>query len=462
MIIDPYKLRPVAPRVALLLEDGSAVDETGELLDLDRWPQGVRLWASFETVYRLIRDGQGEALCWRNEEIRWRHRRFEDDWKPRASDANVIRLPFNHLEPEKQLEGFRLWRDWLASYGAAPTGTSGSAAWSLLRARLEHRLFTNSGERPPILFTVGGRQELGPNGQGRYDGPLAHLDLPAAYASTLAGLRYGGVWLEHDPGVAGRDYRRFAGGDYPVFVRAQVKLPDLWPGPLVKRPRRAPASFLESVLTSGWYPSSGRLQGVWTFEELQAAERLGARILKILEAWTHRSGWFPFAPWWDAIETGRALGGLAGNLAKTTGNALWGRFCMDVDHGGSRSIRSSSSHGKLSSRPLRLGGQMFPAHDLAETVSGRVRARLSVVMAELGSQLVCAHTDGVWALTASQEVEGWRHKEDARRLDLLDPQVLRYWPAKPNPREPFHVYAGIPAELAPVLFQGKWEAAGYS
>jgi hypothetical protein len=454
VIVDPYKLHPVPPRVALLLDSGHAVDESGELLDLDAWPAGTRLWASYETVYRLVRDGHGEALCWRGEEIRWRHRRFEDEWRPRSSDANVIRLPFSHLRPEAQLQGFVLWRDWLSTYGAAPTGTSGSAAWSLLRARLERRLVTNAGERPPIGFTVGGRQVIGPHGPGMYRGPLAQHDLPAAYASTMAGLRYGGVWLEHDPAETGRDYTRFAGGDYPVFVRAVVKVPEGL-GPLVRRPRRSPRSFLESSLRSSFYPSAARLQGVWTWEELAAAEAHGTRILRVLGGWTHRSGWYPFGPWWEAVKEGRSLGGLAGELAKSTGNALWGRFCLDA--AGGRTIRSGKN-GRTRSRVLRSRPGMFPAHDLTETVSGRVRARLYEAMLEAGESLVCAHTDGLW-LTDGPALEGWRVKARARSLDLLEPQVLRY--QRPRMRPPVVVYAGVPAEIAPEMFERKWEAAGH-
>lgn len=474
MIVEPYKLHPVAPRVALLLGDGQAVDEDGELLDLDAWPQGTRLWAAYETVYRLVREGRGEALCWRGEEIRWRHRRFEETWVRRPSDANVVRLPFSHLRPESQLSGFSLWRDWLGSRGASPTGTSGSAAWSLLRATLDRRLLTGSGERPPIGWTVGGRQQLGPLGAGMYTGRLEHLDLPAAYASTLAGLRYGGVWLQHEPRVAGRDVFRYAGGDYPVFVRAQVRVPDGFTGPLLRRPRRRPGSYLEAQVLANEYPAPARLQGVWTYEEVAAAEASGCRV-RILDGWVHRSGWQPFLPWWDAIQEGRALGGLAGSLAKVTGNALWGRFCLD-DRAGTRFIRSLDRRGRTAHRALQGRSSMFPAHDLAETVSGRVRAKLWQGISSAAGRLVLADTDGYWALdeTGGSGVARtgemppvseppvsssvWRTKGYARRLDVLLPQCYREWPLDKS-RGPWVTFAGVPAELAPGVFDERWKAA---
>lgn len=480
MIVDPYKLHPVVPTIALLTPEGRAVSEQGELLDLDDWPADVRLWASYETVYALVRSGVGEALCWNHEEIRWRHRRFEEDWKRRPSDANVIKLPFDHLGVDKALSAFAQWRDWLGMYGASPTGTSGSAAWSLLRARLERRLVTNTGERPPLLQTTGGRQELGPKGQGRFAGTLELLDLPAAYASTLASLRYGGVWLEAD-GSHGRELERYAGSDTPCFVRARVRIPDLQLGPLVQRSRRRTHSYMEAMLLGNSYPTGRTLQGVWTWEEIAAAEACGCVVEKVLGGWIHRSGWRPFAPWWDAIQAGRAMPGLAGQLAKVTGNALWGRFAMDPRVAGERTIRSRN--GKLVARPLVSRPFPWPAHDLAETVAGRVRARLYLAMMAAGPNLVSAHTDGLWVVgsaprqgeTVSRQAhnletagstpaaaiteDGWRLKQQARRLELLSPQNLRYWPRPPRRSEPWVVYAGVPAGVADLEFEKAWRKA---
>lgn len=476
MIVDPYKRHPVAPQVALLLADGSVVSEHGELLDLDAWPDGYRLWAAYETVYALVREGKGEALCWRGEEIKWRHRRFEDGWSQRASDAKVIRLPFSHLSVEKQLRGLATWRDWLASYGASPTGTTGSAAWSLLRARLERRLVTNAGERPPLTFTVGGRQQLGPRGPGEYRGKLLHLDLPAAYASTLSSLRYGGVWLEADGEVAGRRLESYAGTDHPVFVHSRVTVPASWfTGPLIRRPRRRPGAFSEAQVLGNVYPVGSRLTGVWTWEELEAARRSGCRV-KVLGGWIHRSGWQPFLPWWDAILEGRSLGGLAGQLAKVTGNALWGRFCLDPG-AGNRFIRSLGAKGRTVHRSLPARAQEWPAHDLAETVSGRVRALLWGAIEGAGDGLVLADTDGLWKLEGlAQSVEpqvvsladagsnpvplsiDWRLKGEAKRLDVLGVQAYREWP-RDGRRGPWVTFAGVPAERAEREFELRWKEA---
>lgn len=459
MIVDPYMVRPVAPFVAYLGPDGRAVSEHGELLELDRWPAGYRLWASYETVYELVRQGRGEALCWRQEELRWRHRRFEDGWTPRPSDAHVVKLPLP-ADVELCLRGLVAWRDWLASNGAAPTGSSGAAAWSLLRARLRRRLWAGVGDAPPLRQTLGGRQELGPAGKGRTGGPLEHLDLPAAYASELGHVRYGGHW---QAARGRRELDRFARDGRPVFVRARVEVPELVYGPLPRRPRGRVIG-IRAQLAAANYPRGRRLQGFWTREELDAAVAHGCRLLEVGELWVHVAGeQRPFLPWWQAVEEGRSMGDPVGRmLAKLTGNALWGRLCMDRATGGLRTIRRRAGR-RLEQRPLPYAGSQPPAHDLAETVSGRVRARLYGAMMAAGGSLAAAHTDGLWRAENGSplELDGWRRKERARLLDVLDAQVLRYWPAPAHRAEPFVVFSGMPAERAPAAFERLWRSEGF-
>ncbi len=456
-MIEPYKRHPEPPLVALLTPDGDVLGERGDTLNLERLPDGYRVWCDYETARSLVSAGRGEALCWNGEEIRWRHERFEDEWKRRPTDVHVLRLPFPESH-EQTLGALARWRDWLAGYGAAPIGTTGSAAWSLLRARLERPLGLSFGSPPPLLQTLGGRQELGPAGQGRFEGALTQLDLPAAYASELGGLRYGGRWHEasglptHAPDWWARENRC-------VFVRAIVNVPDLQYGPLPRRPRRRVYGF-EATMLGAYYPAPTRIQGVWTWQELESAEAAGCRIMAVLETWVHLAGErTPFAPWWAAIVEGRRMRGLAGLLAKTTGNALWGQFCMDSRFNGTRSIRSKVGK-RTSQRRLKANGGRPPAHDLAETVSGRVRARLVTAMLAAGDDLLSAHTDGIWC-RADRELlsalPAWRRKEDVRRLDLIGPQQMRIYPLRGSARV---VYAGATPSEADRLFDETWAREG--
>lgn len=461
--VDPYKKPPNPPLIALMMKDGTIVDETGREIDPENWPfkkeTGVvtRAFAFHETVRARILAGEGEGLCWRNEEIRWRHRPFEEGWRLRESDVSVIKLP----EPEnwqKALRSLGKWRDWLAENGAVPTGTTGGSAWSLLRSCLRKRLWLGVGKVPPLLSTLGGRQELGSHGVGSYRGTIEQLDLPAAYASAIGQVVYGGRW------VAASEWPTWHGPEWwsqkgcPTFVKATVKIPDLLYGPLPKRPTKK-YHYALAILMPLEFPVGCQMTGIWTWEEVEAAIAAGCKLQKIHEVWCHlqpEEPRYPFARWWQAIQEGRRQPGLAGHLAKMTGNALWGRFCMDSSQG-SRSILSPGKgrkKGKLDRRVLsNLSGQLNPDHALAETVSGRVRAKLFTAMNGSGSELLSAHTDGIWRFQLG-EVPGWRQKAVASRLDILNPQGLLYWPGL-SP-DPVAVWAGTPAERALESFQKCW------
>lgn len=463
MIISPYKRTPTPPTVAVLTGDGVVYDEDGRTWAPSQTPPDVRVWVDYDTVRQLVLAGRGEALCWNGEEIRWRPTRQDPEgWTTRRTDVAVLKVPFP-ATVEATLQGLARWRDWLERYGAAPTGTAGSAAWSLLRATLNRTLFTGSGDPPPLIQTMGGRMLIGERGQGRYRGDLRHIDLSAAYASTLAQLSYGGRWHRAADLPVSRDPEWWALGGRPVFARARVRVPgDLRPAPLIRRPRARMSQLQLYVdqLMNDRYPSGVTMTGVWTWQELEAAEHAGCRVLAVHDLFVHLGGWEAFAPWWDAIVVGRAGGGFAGLLAKITGNALWGRFCM-IPGAGTKTIRTVKGS-RVRSRPTRQQGGIPPAHDLAETVSGQVRARLFDAMRVAGDRLISAHTDGLWAdgLGADELPPGWRQKGRASQLDLIDPQTLRYWPRPADERAPFHVFAGRPPLEQPTAFDEAWRELG--
>ena len=460
MIVEPYKRTPAPPRVAVLTEAGAIVDEDGEWHDHDHVPAGTRVFGQWDVVRLLMQAGLGEALCWNNEEIRWRMtaRPVEQTWQNRPGDVYVLRLPLTErLTPPALLKALTGWRDWLADVGAAPTGTTGSSSMSLLRSRLEGRLVCGMGERPPLIQTRGGRQQLGPAGAGRYDGKLVLLDLPAAYASLLGATPYGGIWRRVDH--SGREYGYWLEvSDEPMFIRATVRVPDLADGPLLRCFRRR-VHYAEMEVYSktrypdggSWlYPAGRTLAGTWTRDELLAATEAGCTIA-VKDAWVHRAPGRPFEPWWQTVEHGRdTLGGLGASLAKMTGNALWGRFCLDPRVAGRRTIR-----GRAGVRELRQNPFQWPAHDLAEYVSGSVRARIYRLIVWAGPRLVSANTDGAWVVDdGSEPPDGWRVKARAHRLDLLAPACLRYWPEQS--RWPRVVFAGVPPLLADAAFDQAW------
>lgn len=455
MKIDPYKLRPVPPRIGLLLDERTALVEGGWTVALEKVPPDVRVFSSGDLVSELLADEKGEALAWNGEPIRWRPARG-NTWKNDASDVRVFWLPFP--SPVRALEGLVFWRDWLADYGAGPLGSLGGSAFSLLRATLKEPLWTTVGEHPPIRFTLGGRQEVGRSGPGYYMGDLYHFDIPAAYAEVLGSLRYGGWWREVDPAFP---FELAHARGMLTFVRARIRVPDLPYGPLPRRPRSQPGLW-EGVLFPVSYPTETRLQGVWTWDELRSAIEAGCTLEKVLTVWIHQTGdetHLPFAPWWRAVQEGRSMPDFASTLAKATGNALWGQFCIRPD-GRRDVIRWRRKKGTMVRELHRVPvyGTRPGAPDLAELVTGKVRARLAAFMLAAGDRLLAAHTDGAWTRKLPRRPKGWRLDARAYRLDLLGPQELRYWP--PGERDPVYVVSGVPEKLAPETFERAWAEHG--
>lgn len=454
MRVDPYKMRPVPPRVAVLTSAYAALVEGLGELGLDELPPDVRVFSSGELVSELLADELGEALTWNGEPIRWRPRRMPGPWKNSTSDVRVFWLPFP--APHVALREFGLWRDWLGAHGAAPLGSLGSSGYSLLRATLRASLWTSVGDRPPVRFTLGGRQELGGRGCGSFSGLLEHWDLPAAYAETLGSLRYGGWWRRVDPRFP---FELAHERGMLVFVRARVKVPEMRLGPLPRRPREQPHVW-ESVLFPIEYPVGRRLQGCWTWDELAGAIAVGARIEKVFDVWIHVApeDELPFAPWWAAVQGGRAMSGFAGMLAKASGNALWGQFAIRPD--GRRDVvywRRRGGRMTKEVRQQRVHGTRPGAPDLAELITGKVRARLFAMMHATGDRFISAHTDGVWTRELDFRPEGWRLDERASRLDVLGPQTIRYWPI--GQQEPSYIVSGVPERLAAEAFARAWASA---
>lgn len=460
MIVKPYKRHPERKRVALVTPEGEFVNEDGETLDPSRVKKGYRCFTAWETARKLTDEGRGESLVWNGEIIRWRPFQHvdEDDWIPRPSDVYVLRVPL-YERAEPNLSELARWRDWLWRYRATP-GTMGGTSMSLLRACIRRPLWTSvQWDKLWIRQSAGGIIRMGPHGPGEYTGHLIHWDLPAAYASEIGTLRYGGRWWD-EPNTTDAWLAHLVARGIPVMVRARVRIPDLMYGPLPVRPRKLvdfnPLNRNILSLSGKLYPVGKTIQGIWTYEEICAARAVGCRV-RTLQAFTHSSArQSPFTEWWGAIQAGRDMEGLAGGLAKVTGNALWGMFALDPSIRGRRSIHyKPGKNRRMLMRRLPVGGfHPVPAIDLAEIVAGRIRARLYEAMTLYGDDLVSAHTDGLWAAGETHPGGEWRAKESARRVQILSPQHMRHWSA--GKAHPTTMYAGVPYEQAESKFDDDW------
>lgn len=455
MIIRPARKRKEVVRPALLVNATHARSlDDGTVYELDRLPKGLRVYASWDDVDTYARAGNGELIAWGEEPIRYRHKRRGDSHR-RRSDAVIIKQPFDS-EPELE-RGLIAWSDWLAEHEVNPGWSLGGSSISLLRATLERPLVTTNGELPPARWTLGGRQQCWVEPGTSVAGAI-QLDLPAAYTHIIGTLRYGGVW-RHIPAPTVHQLELNRQAENPTLCSARVRLPNLQVGPLHRRPRRRPDSRIEELAPSVPYPTRGALEGLWTLAELDQADAAGA-LIRVDDAWVHVGGDQPFEPWHEAIMEGRALDGFAGQLAKATGNALWGQFVIDDR----KRLVVQRWNGSYQALPVQASsGSQRRAWDVGELVCGAVRAKLYSALSACAGGLVCAHTDGLWVKDSYQaeiarvclEEEGWRIKSEAAELEVLDQQKYRYRPRRA--RSWRVVCSGVPAGRATETFAQLWE-----
>lgn len=454
MIIHPAGRRRDLVRAAVLVDEGRARSlDDGRLYDLARMPKGLRIYAPWDMADELARAGKGELLAWGDEPIRWRPERKGDSAR-RNSDAVIVKLP---VDTRKEFEhGIASWCEWLDSHETNPGWSLGGTSMSLLRSTLDSSLVTTLGELPPSRWTLGGRQQCFVE-PGTVVRGAVQLDLPAAYTNVIGGMRYGGAWRRIDGATLDR-LDLFARSGYSVLVHARVHLlQEIGVGPLAHRPRQRPDSRVEEIAPTVPYPTSGRLTGLWTYAEIEQAVAAGCTVRKIDAAYVHCGGDTVFANWHDAIMEGRALPGFAGQLAKATGNALWGQFVID-DRKRLTVQRWNGTYKQLHVQSSK--GHQTRAWDVGEVVCGTVRAKLYGMMNTYSDALICCHTDGFWMRDVDAfrhlSTDDWRLKSDAAELHVLDQQKYRY--REHGKRAWKTIFSGVPASRSEEVFQRLWAA----
>lgn len=438
-MIGPYAKPPTIPAVGIVRGDGRVVLDDGsirKLADVEQIRGRLRLFADRDLVrVRFLHRGVGAAVCWNGLPVRW----LPDP------DHEIILLGSYPGDGPDLLDGIVTFRDFLARKGAA-ISSPGSSSWSLLRSTLTRPLLIDGAEdddRPAIGEVIGGRQEafVPP---GHYGG-FVHFDLTAAYASALGKLVYAGKWVR---------WRGMPADDspWPALVRARVRLPRDVIGPLPRRNRAPSREALLRRLERREYPAGRVMTGTWTIEELRVAEEAGATV-KVLDVWLCVGPGLrqPFLRWWKAIEQARKLDGYAGIMAKTAGNALWGRF---VTFGDRTLVRWLDGHPIAEPYPIRVPPKEMQGLLLAETITGRVRARLyREMIAPHAERLISVHTDG-GLLSVGEEGErptmpqGWRPKEIGTDLTYINPQAFAFTKAG---RRVYKI-AGVRPDDAPGVF----------
>ena len=190
--------------------------------------------------------------------------------------------------------------------------------------------------------------------------------------------------------------------DVVCIVHCVVEIPDWVPvGPL-------PVRIADSDESAGYrvdYPKGVEVHGCWVSVELEAAQRMGARIVEVIDAVVYSASRV-FAPWVKRIFSMRGKYPL---LAKRLINSLYGKLgqrlesnLLYLNPASDEIVKKAMTpyldpkHGvwvwsQVSKAPTKL----LP---IAATVAARVRARLTSLMASLaawGNKVVYCDTDAV-------------------------------------------------------------------
>ena len=450
MIVAPYKTKAPRHVVGFVMPSGRVVMEDGSrrrIGDLPpnghptRW-SSLRLYADHRTIVsRFAMRGHGELDMFGGKWFAW--------WPD--PDHRVILLKDDPGSGDDVLAGLVAFRDFLGRRGAS-IGSTGHSARSLLRATLTGPLRVGVGVEGPkgiMPDNVGGRQESYlPAG---YFPAFRHVDLVAAYASTLGRLRYDpdSEWTEH-PG------RELPNTQAPVIAKARIRFPSgLGVGPLPRRLRREAGEFD----TRDW-PIEGTMTGTYTADELRVAIGAGCDV-NVERVWwrtfdrAHELQ--PFARWWQSIRAARALPDYAGHLGKMAGAALWGTFIGNDDLYRVHYTENAPDRWRVLRR--RAIDTRYIGYDLAELVTSRVRARLYrelIVPAHAAGRLIGVHTDGGLVIDPPPRPElgrDWSTKY-AGRLEYVTPACYRYKTGDEHRWS--YVMAGVPDDQAAGTFADRW------
>jgi hypothetical protein len=357
--------RSKAP-VGAVLRNGRVLMESGELLRRPSLaPRGAGLYA----VRRL--DDPDVEIHWKGNRVsaylegravRYLHRTFQDQ----------AALPTN----AELVEGLAGWRDWLWE-----NRVSAAASPNRIADQLWHR--TSIGRRLPNVDSTPDPPFLGP----RFHRPRHfYIEEGQSWAWDLAGAYAWAASVCHYPADGWERCSTWSGHPFAI-VYGQVEMPpreDPQPG-TIPEPRPLPmgAPFnIDYAAAKARRPYTAHVF-LLGGELLSIADRLP--LQQVLASWEPRGPFLALCRpgWTDAIVEGRTLPGVAGRLAKRTGNALWGSLAA---HGSYKRVNYRT--GKYT-----LSGALRPRSEVvASIIVARVRVRLWLE-ALCAMPVIFGHTD---------------------------------------------------------------------
>lgn len=451
----PYLTKPKHTFMAILLDENRILHEDGKVYPLEKTPKDTRIWSAWNELMLDIWKHKkiGELLVYAEDPIRWRKTVTGNDhyWGTTANGQDVYLLKTNNFpeDPEEALLAFVEWRNWIEEYGGKASGTVASVSWSIWKATLTKDFVSPTDWPKAIKFPIGGRLVPCREENSCYVGNFVQWDMQAAYSRRLGGMKFGGEkskWVE----VKERShYAEMAKKGVPVYVVAKVWVPKMKFGPLPQR-RQNYSPFSYRPIN---YFVGKQLYGTWTYQEIEQAELAGCTI-KIERVWVHAGGEFSFQQWLNVIEEGRNnLHGFARYLAKATGNSLWGQFAFREKK---RKVRWFEDGKRFHRIIMPRVGNRPKSPELADNLSGQIRADLYSFIVSAGDSLLQANTDGAWLEERNGFVpaDGWRVKKRATMMEFIDASAYRYW--EEGNSDPTYVMAGVPFDVQESSFNSVW------
>ncbi|MFI5421725.1 MAG: hypothetical protein ACHQ1H_12220, partial [Nitrososphaerales archaeon] len=161
--------------------------------------------------------------------------------------------------------------------------------------------------------------------------------------------------------------------------------------------------------------------------------------------------------WYKIIQSGRGnLSGYGRSLVKQTGNALWGRYAMQLRPAKTvwRNNEGRREWIKHTTRTLKRNQCM----ELADQLCGKIRSDLYQLAISANGDLLQGNTDGAWINYKDGWLppsNNWRIKKRAIRLDIMDDATYRYW--EEGIGEPTYVVPGVNTDFTEEYFDRHWE-----
>jgi hypothetical protein len=444
--------------VAILLDENTILTEDGEW-PYDKVLSGTKIFAHRSTIDDIWQRRKiGEVLKYDGRITKWRKSTPPNykltTWRNHPMEVTVSESRSFPDNPNEALECYAEWRDWAEQNGGNIVGTTSSTSWSIFKATLENDVWETPYKGVPgIDHPLGGRLLPCKKLATSFEGDFIQWDLYSAYTRRLANLQFGGVGSSWKEVSLKANFDSMVERGMLVYIEADIKLQSyasLGPIP-IRRPRYHPRPIYNIS-----FPSSGSLSGIWTYEECRDARSIGAEVFErraIVHFATGRK--YFHQNWYRIIQEGRSnLTGYSRGLVKQTGNALWGRYAMQLKP--AKTVWRENGKRVWVQHPVRTL-KRNQCMELADQLCGKIRSDLYGIARSAGDNLLQGNTDGAWVeyergwLPPSND---WRIKNRAIRIDLLDDSSYRYWETRDG--EAIYIVPGITSEFSERVFDRRW------